>query len=71
MRWLTNIQDPKWPGSNHMAEPGRSIEAARKTEAEYLKDKIIGDPKATDDYSMADLKRMNLVGVYVDDPEST
>lgn len=55
LKWLTNMVDPK---------ERVTIDAAKKL---WLKGKVLGDPKATYKYTVEELKRMDMVGVYEDE----
>lgn len=62
LRWLTNaprnVED--WNAMGHETQ-----EESVARHRQYLEDKIIGEPKATPAYTVAELKAMDLVGVYV------
>ena len=60
MRWITNILDPK--------KYKDSPQAIRNLN-EWLSDKIIGEPQATTTYTVEELKKFDMVGVYVEDSE--
>ncbi len=67
MRWLTNTYDPGREGAkfsviDHIHSPPGS---GREMHKEWLKGKIIGPPKATEAYTVEQLKDMNMVGVYL------
>ena len=66
MRFLTNLYDPTAFNAEQMiaTEVGQTREEALKSQNSWLNDKIIGDPKATDDYTVAELQQQNMVGVY-------
>jgi len=67
MRWLTNTADPAtrdWLTSV-VPDPGQTpMEAVREMQ-DWLKDKIIGDPKASEKFTVEQLKEMSIVGVYL------
>lgn len=67
VRWLSNTYNPK--GSNAEMCVARSFnesqEEAWQHHQNWLKGKIIGDPKATDYYTVEQLKAQNMVGVYI------
>jgi len=57
-----NLNDAK---EHLICRSNQTPDQAWAHEQEWLAGKIIGDPKATDDYSVAQLRAMNLVGIYV------
>ncbi len=67
MRWLTNALDPDrldWIDAV-IPDPGQSQLEAETEWRNYLKDKVIGDPKAAEKFTVKQLKEMGLVGVYL------
>ena len=66
MEFLTNTHDPKDKYAKMYV--ARSIhetqEQAWAHHVEWLKDKVIGEPQATEAYTVEQLKQMGLVGVY-------
>lgn len=61
LRWLTNIHlDPQMI----CRCSGESQQEAIENHREFLRDKIIGDPKATATYTVEALKKQGMVGVY-------
>lgn len=68
MTWLTNISDPSRDphGQTVLTLPGQSHGDAVAAFRYWLRDKVIGDPMATDAYSVAELKIMGIVGVYAE-----
>ena len=66
MEFLTNTHDPKDKCAKMYV--ARSIHEtpaeAWAHHVEWLKDKVIGDPQATEAYTVEQLKEMGLVGVY-------
>ena len=66
MEFLTNTHDPKDKYAKMYV--ARSIyetpEEAWAHHVEWLKDKVIGEPQATEAYTVEQLKEMGLVGVY-------
>lgn len=66
MKWLTNIYNPNRPDAFQYiySELGESIDQAWSNHLEWLKDKIILEPKATDTYTVEQLEEMGMVGVY-------
>ena len=74
MRFLTNIYDPKGLNARtylaldqHEAMEPQGRERAWQRHLEYLSDKIIADPQASDAYTVEELKAMGMVGVYAKD----
>lgn len=61
MKWITNIYGPKEPDASMVPMP-RFV--TRQSYREWLEDKVIGEPKATAECSVEQLKAMNIVGVY-------
>lgn len=66
MKWLTNISDPRRKEARALIQTilNETPEQAWQRQERYLAGKIIGDPKATDRYSVDELKAMGMVGVY-------
>lgn len=69
MKWLTNLYDPTrydapWRVQRLMNE---TYMEAWEREKRYLADKVIGRPNETVDYSVEELERMGMVGVYSKD----
>jgi hypothetical protein len=60
MKWLTNSAGEKFV----VRRFEQSIEEAISDYRRFLSDKIIGDPKATDFYTVEELKAMEVFGVY-------
>ncbi len=58
MKWVSNTSDPRQYGFTPEDE---------KESQEWLKGKIIGDPKQTDYYTAEELREIGVVGVYVVD----
>ncbi len=68
MRFLGNTVNPKLATPQDMAvAPGETHQEAFSQWKNWLSDKRIGDPKATDTCSVEELKAMNIVGVYAKD----
>ena len=69
MKWLTNLDDPRHGGAHlHILhEIGRTRAEAWQAQERWLADKILGDPQATDYYSVEQLKQMGMVGVYTNE----
>jgi len=66
MKWLTNLYNPRRPDAwCHIARRhDETLLQAYSRHKEWLEDKIIGRPKATDTHSVAELEAMDLVGIY-------
>ena len=60
MRWLTNLHDPRRTDISPYETPDRGFHYQES----WLADKIIGEPKATEAYSVEQLKKMGMVGIY-------
>jgi hypothetical protein len=61
LEWLTNRYDPNHPNARNFYE-GDDVQW--KFYQEWLRDKIIGPPKPSSDYTVAQLQGMHMVGVY-------
>lgn len=62
-RWLSNaFKNTDW--TSVQCVTGQTRDEALRLYRQWLHGKIIGDPKATEHYSVAELKRMGYVGVY-------
>lgn len=57
LRWLMNLYDPRLSLPKHTPE-------ARAVRLLWLTDKVIGEPRATERNSVADLMIMSYVGIY-------
>ena len=57
LKWITNVYD--------LEIRPEYVNAYNKNHKSWLKDKIIGEPKASEKYTVEQLKEMGLVGVYV------
>jgi len=66
MEWLTNTYDPKKPEAIQyvVRSPGETQEQAWQRLQHFLTDKTIGEPKASEAFTVEQLKEMNMVGVY-------
>lgn len=66
LKWLCNTCDPRLPesASSVSIRYGQTLSEAIQEQRDFLKDKLIGEPQATESYSAAELKAMGLVGVY-------
>lgn len=70
LRWLTNEPDPNGSERLHVLPYiGETNEEAELRHRQWLADKVIGDPRATEWYTVAELKAMGYVGVYARDGE--
>ena len=67
MKWITNTYDPKAPDAQFScARMGDETQAeAWQNYQLWLSNKIIGEPKATKEYTAEQLKAMGMVGVYI------
>ena len=66
MEWLTNTYDPKKLEARRLVTRllNETQEEAWQRLQAFLSDKIIGEPKASEQYTVEQLKSMNMVGVY-------
>ena len=66
MKWLSNMYDPEsiMAQFHVMRAADQTHEEAWQMYLEWLKGKYIGAPKATKVYTVAELIKMNMVGVY-------
>lgn len=64
MRWLVNTYWPKSPDRFVLPRIGGTEAEARAIEDAWLADKIIGEPQATEGFTVEELKEWGLVGVY-------
>jgi len=67
LKWIRNIYDPTWPDAVERATrwPGDTITEAWQRQQDWLADKVIGMPVATENTaSMETLGRLHMVGVY-------
>jgi len=67
MKHLTNIYDPKRLDAKSMIMTlrGQTQAEAWRLQQQWLSGKMIGSPKATDQYSIQELAAIGMVGVYV------
>lgn len=67
VRWLSNTYDPEADDAFSSVERiiGQTQTDAWESKRDWLKNKIIGNPKATDTYTVEQLQQMKMVGVYV------
>lgn len=67
LKHLTNIFNPRLQDAKYYVGglPGESLEQTWQRHLEYLKDKIIGRPKATNHYTVEELESFDMVGVYI------
>lgn len=61
MKWLQNTYNPYNPDAEYFFE---SDNVSFFDFLESLKDKILGEPQATEEHSSQELKDMGYVGVY-------
>ncbi len=66
MRWLVNMHNPRLPDHwmTVAAYFHETPQEAIAREARYLEGKVIGEPKATDTYTVEQLTAMGTVGIY-------
>jgi hypothetical protein len=66
LRFLSNTYDPKQPDASYTCPrmSDQTQQQAWESHARWLADKIIGDPQATEWYTVDQLKSMHMVGVY-------
>lgn len=69
LRWLSNTYDPSKPDAPTyvMRMVDQSSADAWQSYLDWLHGKTIGEPRATEYFSVAELKTMGMVGVYVDE----
>ena len=69
MKWIVNEYDPRKPDAKMFLSKRteETEEEAWRHYQEWLKDKTIGEPKATPQRTVEELKEMDIVGVYVED----
>jgi len=69
MKWLSNDYDQKRHNLRKVLITafGETIESAVERYKRWLAGKIIGEPRATDKYTVEELKKMGMVGVYEPD----
>ena len=67
MEFLTNTHDPNDKNARIYVsiQPHETLKEAVARHTEWLKGKVIGEPQATEAYTVAQLKEMGLVGVYM------
>jgi hypothetical protein len=59
LKWLTNgSKDCK---KDYFCRSQEELEYYH----EWLKDKVIGEPKASDTYTVEDLKKIGMIGIYI------
>ena len=64
MKWLTNHDF-----SFVVQFCGETIRQARERQKGWLADKVIGEPKATEFYTAAELRAQGLYGIYIEIPD--
>lgn len=72
LRYLSNTYNP-----NRLDAKDRIVVGFYETQDEawnnylnWLKNKVIGDPRATEHYTVEQLKELHYVGVYIEERES-
>ncbi len=67
MKWLSNTYNPKNTDARYYAirDFNETQEEAWQRHLNWLKEKVIDRPKATEAYTVEELEEMNLVGVYL------
>lgn len=67
MKFLSNTHDPKDKNARmYVARRfNETPEEAWRWHRKWLKGKVIGDPQATEAYTVEQLKEMGMVGVYL------
>ena len=68
LKWLSNIRDPKLPHQSRyiVRRQDETPQEALYWHNKWLEGKVIGEPKASDTYSVLEMIEMGLVGVYVE-----
>jgi hypothetical protein len=61
MRWLSNAQDHRKAGYRPVLS---SNDPDGRYYREWLRDKVVGRPKATETYTVEKLEAMGLIGLY-------
>ena len=71
LRFLSNTHDPKDEHARMYVTRSSDETESQAWEhyCQWLKGKIIGEPKATDTYTSSELRDMGMVGVYAIDIE--
>jgi hypothetical protein len=69
LRFLSNTHDPKDPHAKmYIAHRfDQTQEEAWHYHCEWLKGKVIGKPQATSAYTVEELEKMGMVGVYIEE----
>jgi len=69
MKWLTNLYDPRSKDAEKYIITGINQTKMQewRNQKNWLDGKTIGEPKATKDYTVEQLKEMGMVGVYAKD----
>lgn len=67
MKFLTNIHNPSDKNAKLYISlrPHETLKEAVTNHLEWLKGKVIGEPQATEAYTVAQLKEIGMVGVYM------
>ncbi|NIQ88787.1 MAG: hypothetical protein GWN93_06765 [Deltaproteobacteria bacterium] len=66
MKFLTNIYDPKRLDAKNKVgrQDNETLEEAWQRQQEWLSGKLIDAPQATEHFTVAELVRLGMVGVY-------
>ena len=72
MKFLTNIYNPTLPDAKKRVFwwPGETQQEAWENQERWLSNKVLGLPKGTDAYSVQELIRGGMVGVYLPDEDT-
>lgn len=72
LKWIGNMPDPRNP-QNWVASIALSsnpdLGEAIQSQQTWLKDKVIGQPKPNDHYTVAQLEKLGFVGIYAEDED--
>lgn len=71
-RWLSNIYNPSLPDAERyltysmsaMQNGGSAMKQEWQYHLDWIKENLLGPPKETDTYSIKELTKMGLVGIY-------
>lgn len=66
MKFLTNLYDPTREDAEMkiIRKVNQTQDQAWESQKKWLVDKTIGKPQATKTYTIKDLEKMNMIGVY-------
>jgi len=72
MEFLTNIYNPTMPDAKEktLCLSDETQQEAWEHQKQWLSDKVRGLPQETDVYTVLELVRMSMVGVYLPDEET-